>query len=185
MPFRAFAGVPVPADPRLLALLDGLRATRGDLKVVEPGNLHMTLSFLGQVPDEAAGPLSRALDEAAARFAPFRAQLSGVGAFPSARRPRVVWAGVQDPAPLAALANAVRDAFARAGHAGDDKDFRAHATLARVREGSRADDVARFLQRHASDPLPEIEVADARLYRSVPSPRGPTYEVVHAARLGG
>lgn len=183
MSFRAFVGVPVQEAPAITALLSGLAATRADLKVVAPENLHMTLSFLGQVPDEAAGPLSRALDAAVHGQPAFRAQLQGVGAFPSASRPRVVWAGVAEPAPLVALATRVREALAAAGHAGDDKEFRAHLTLARTRSPRGVDALVGFLREHARDPLPEIDVRDVRLYRSLLGPSGPTYETVHAAQL--
>lgn len=185
MPFRAFVGVPVPAEPPLVALLDGLAATGADLKVVDPAQLHVTLSFLGQVPDEAAPRIAAALDEAARPFAPFKLRLQGVGAFPSARRPRVVWAGSKDAEPLVKLANATRDTLRAAGFAGDDKDFRAHVTLARTRSEARIAGAVAFLRDHGRDELPEVPVRDVRLYRSVLSPGGPAYEVVHAAALGG
>ena len=183
MAFRAFVGVPVEPAPSLVALLEALARTKGDLKVVDPALLHFTLSFLGNVPDDAAAPIASALDAAVTGLAPFRAQLEGVGAFPNARRPRVVWAGVADPPPLVALATRVREALAAAGYPGDAKDFRAHLTLARTRSERDLAHVVAFLREHAHDPLPDVPIEEARLYRSVLSPQGPSYETLHTARL--
>lgn len=183
MPFRGFVAVSAPAQPPLVALLGELGTLARGVKAVEPHNLHFTLSFLGQVPDDAQAPIAAALVEAARGVAPFRAHLRGVGAFPSARRPRVVWAGVDDPRPLAALATRVREALAARGLAGDDKDFRAHLTLARVKSERAPDELVHFLRVHGQDELYDIDVREVRLYKSVLAPTGPTYEPLASAAL--
>lgn len=183
MAFRGFAAVPVPAVPALTALLDEIGRLRADVKPVLPEHLHFTLSFLGDTPDDAVGPLADALREAAKGVGPFDVELHAVGAFPSARRPRVVWVGVRDPKPMVELALRTREAFARAGHAGDDKDFRAHLTLARVRSNRGVDELVRFLRVHGDDALPTIRVAESRLYKSTLGPHGPTYEALATAPL--
>lgn len=183
MAFRGFAAVPVPADPALKALLEEIGRLRADVRAVHPDHLHFTLSFLGQVPEEAKGPLGDALLEAARPVKPFDIDLRGVGAFPSARRPRVVWVGVRDPRPLVELAQRTRDAFAKAGHRGDDKDFRAHLTLARVRSERGLDELVRFLVLHGNDGLPTIRAEETRLYKSVLGSQGPSYETLAVAPL--
>lgn len=183
MAFRAFVGVPLQAEPTIQGILESLATSRADLKVVQPANLHATLSFLGDVPDDARGPLAGALDRAVEGVAAFDARLSGIGAFPHARRPRIVWMGIEDPRPLVALATRVRASLAQAGYAGDDKEFRAHITLARTRSERNLAELVAWLRDHAHDPLPEFHVTDARLYRSVLGPAGPTYETLHAASL--
>lgn len=185
MAFRGFAAVPVPADPALTALLDEIGPLRADVRAVHPDHLHFTLSFLGEVPDEARGPLGDALAEAARPVEPFDIELHGVGAFPSARRPRVVWVGVRDPRPLVNLAQRTRDAFANAGHRGDDKDFRAHLTLARVKSERGLEEIVRFLMLHGNDELPTIRAHETRLFKSVLGPHGPSYETLAVAPLEG
>lgn len=183
MALRAFVGVPIPREERLAALLDALGAVPADLKVVSADHLHMTLSFLGDVPEDAPPKLAEALDEAVRGVPSFCARLAAVGAFPNARRPRVVWAGVEDPRPLVALADAVRAGLLGAGFRGDDKDFRAHVTLARVRSEQGLGAVVDFLRRHAAAPLPDVDVGEVRLFRSTLTPEGPRYETLHVARL--
>lgn len=198
MAFRGFVAVPVAAQPPLPALLEEIGALRADVKPVEPANLHFTLSFLGQVEDGMRPALEGALAEAAHGMQPFDVELHGVGAFPSARRPRVVWAGVVDPRPIVALALRVREELAKVGAPADDKDFRAHLTLARVKSEAGVHEVVSFLKRHGGDELPTTRVKDVRLYRSVLGPTaldvppgtsaprrgaGPTYETLFAAPL--
>lgn len=183
MAFRAFVGVPVGPLPPLVRLLEGLDACGADVRTVPPGQLHLTLAFLGDVPDDAPAPLAAALDAATRPFRRFAARLHGVGAFPHARRPRVVWVGVEDPRPLVDLALAVRGALEGAGFPGDGKDFRAHVTLGRMRSERGLGRVADFLKEHGRDEAGEVDVGEVRLYRSVRGPQGAVHEPLHAARL--
>lgn len=183
MTFRAFVGVPVAAEPPLVRLLDDLGATGADLKVVAPENLHLTLSFLGTVPDDAAEPIGAALREATRDVEPFALDLHAVGAFPSASRARVVWAGIRNPKPVSDLAGKVRAALAVARMPQDTKDFRAHVTLARVRSPRGKSRLETFLRAHGHHELPTVPVTDVRLYRSVLGPHGPTYETLVAQPL--
>jgi len=176
-------GAPVGPLPSLVALLDELGRSGARLKLVRPENLHTTIAFLGDVPDDATSRLSGALDEAVKGTPPLAMRLRGVGAFPSAKRARVVWCGVADPAPLAALAARARERLAAAGFAGDEKDFRAHVTLARSTQDAPDEATYRFLEQHGRDELGEWRLEDVRLFQSVLGPHGPTYTVLHAARL--
>lgn len=185
MPFRGFVAVPVPADPSLARLLDELGTLRADVKPVEPEQLHFTLSFLGWLPDEAKAPLSAALPRATEGIAAFDVHLATVGAFPNVRHPRVVWAGVEDPPPLVRLATRVRETLADAGYRGDDKDFRAHLTLARVKSPRGLPEVASFLRAHGHDDLITFRANEVRFYESTLSPKGPTYTTLATAPLEG
>ena len=190
---RAFVAVPAPPEEPLVALLEELGSLDADLRPVAPGHLHFTLSFLGEVPAGAVSELALGMAEAARGVPAFRARLRGVGAFPSARRPRVVWVGLDDPRPMVALATRMREALAARGHPGDDKDLRAHLTLARVKvprgEASRsvrgAEEIGSFLKRHGADMAGEFDVREVVLYESVLSPQGPEYEALATAPLEG
>src|SRR5205809_606055 len=83
-------GSPVGPLPSLVALLDELGRSGARIKLVQPENLHTTIAFLGDVPDDATSRLSGALDEAVKGTPPLAMRLRGVGAFPSAKRARVV-----------------------------------------------------------------------------------------------
>ncbi len=181
MAFRAFVGIPLPPDPALSGALDALRATGADLKPSDPAHLHLTLSFLGDAPDDAAPRMAAALDETARGVSAFTLELHGIGAFPNPRQPRVVWAGARPCPPLDALAERVRKALPP----DDAKPFRAHVTLARVREGGRLAGLPALLASRRDEPLPAVRVEVVNLYRSVLGPGGARHETLHGARLEG
>lgn len=97
-------------------------------------NFHVTLGFLGWVADERVQPISEALGRAVAGLLAGVATLAGLGAFPSTRRARVVWAGVRDPSGVvASTAAAAAEAMLEAGREPERRPFHAHVTLCRLR----------------------------------------------------
>jgi len=76
--------------------IEQLRPAARDVAWVAPDNLHLTLKFLGAVPEARIDSVAGALTDASREAGSFEARIRGLGAFPSAGRPRVVWAGVTD-----------------------------------------------------------------------------------------
>ena len=103
-------------------------------------NLHCTLSFLGAVDDARIPAISDALGAAVAELVDFPTHLSGLGAFPSRGRARVIWAGLADDAGgIATLADSVHEVLRALGFERQQRRFRAHVTLARLRAPRRVD----------------------------------------------
>lgn len=102
----------------------------------EPEGLHLTLAFLGEVPEPAVGTLEAAALEVATRHRPFELRGAGLGQFPPVGAPRVLWLGFKPSEPLDALAEDLRGALRRAGVAFDPKPFMPHLTLARRGAGA-------------------------------------------------
>jgi 2'-5' RNA ligase len=180
---------PDPVRRRLAALADELRRGAGrageEVRWVRPENLHLTLQFLGAVPEERVTAVEAALREAAAEAGrPLHLQVRGAGAFPNARRPRVIWAGLEgDVAPLVALASALGARLAKLGFAPEDRPFAPHLTLGRAREGRGAPGLAGALAAAALvEPTP-WRVPELVLFESHLSPRGPRYEAVTRVAL--
>lgn len=137
----------------------------GRLSRVPRDQLHLTLRFLGEVERVPA------LDLASP---PFSLRVVGGGAFPSAARPRVLWAGIGgDLDALAGLAARVEAAVRSVGLPPADKPFRAHLTLARVRGGRVPEAVAAV---QALPDLGEWPVREVLLVKSTLGPRGAVHE---------
>ena len=183
---RLFIGVPVDGlRPRLEALLLDLRSSGADLRWTRPENLHLTLSFLGEVRDDAVSAVERALAAAARGRPPFSLTLAGLGVFPSVDRPRTVWLGVSEGAEtIGKLAAALRGALASGGlaPAEGDREFAAHLTLGRLRSPAGFDALSNRLGA-AGEPL-ALEVRRILLYRSLPSSEGSSYSVLREEPLG-
>lgn len=132
---RLFVALDLPPviKSRLATLIDAVRPVVPDARWVSPANLHLTLSFLGRVEPSRIPGVAHALGTAVSGLVDFPLTLDGTGAFPSARRARVVWVGLSDPAGgLRALVALVRESLRSLGFE-DDRPFQAHVTLARLR----------------------------------------------------
>ena len=103
---RCFLAIDLPEDLRPgLALVQGeLKRSQADVRWVPPGNIHITLKFFGNVTDAEVPAIIAAAREVAAEQAPLTLKVTGAGAFPNTRSPRVVWLGLGgDMLPLSAV----------------------------------------------------------------------------------
>jgi len=165
--------------------IERLRPAARDVAWIAPSNLHLTLKFLGAVPEERIDAVAGALDEAARCAHAFEARIRGLGAFPSAGRPRVVWAGVTDgAAEMTALAQRVDAALAALGFPRDERPFSPHVTLGRVRRPGRSPELTDALGSAAAREFGRMRVPSASLMRSELGPRGARYTELAAVTLG-
>lgn len=138
-PLRLFVGLRVGPGPRTAMARVALRLCDQDasLRPTDEADLHLTLAFLGATLRERVPALSVALEQVARRHAGAPVTYAGVGAFPDARAPRVLWAGIREerPGELARLAADVARTLEPLGFPPERRAFHAHVTLARVRTG--------------------------------------------------
>jgi 2'-5' RNA ligase len=138
---RLFVGV-FPSAEEVRGWREALRAlfpAPPGFRPVPEGYWHITLWFLGDVPEGRLSDLERILGRAAALVAPFRSNLSGCILFPDERRPRVVALGVPDlEGEWAALAGSLRKPLKAGGFALEERPFHPHLTLARLTDPERA-----------------------------------------------
>jgi RNA 2',3'-cyclic 3'-phosphodiesterase len=148
---------------------------------------HLTLQFLGEVDDVRVDALARALGPALARAPPFDFALEGLGAFPTAGRPRVVWRGVSRGASeLDALARTVRDTVESVGIAPDRSPFVPHVTLFRVRTPRDRERADRLLRSGDGVPPPQVVAVTAvELVESRLEPAGAVHRTFARFPLGG
>lgn len=166
--------------------VEPLRGEWPSLRWARPDQWHLTLTFLGSVPDEGMPELQRRLARAAGRAAPMRLVVTAGGSFGSRRRARVLWLRVDgDREPLRRLAQATGAAARRCGIEVDERPYRPHVTLARAREPA---DVTGLLDRLADHRGPEwtadtLHLVESRL--GAHADRGSVYESVAHWPLGG
>ncbi len=154
------------------------------IRWVRPARLHLTLAFLGDVPDARAAALAGV---GAAPFprSPFRLSLSVAGVFPPSGAPRVIWMGPgRGGEEVAGVARLLRRRLENAGYGPGPACFEPHVTLGRVRR-ARAGGARRLRGVLAGTALPEIAwtVARVSLYESRPGPGGSTYHRLASAPL--
>jgi len=155
------------------------------VKWVRGENVHLTLQFLGNVPEERVPDVALALAEAARAARPLRLEVRGAGGFPSARRPRVVWAGLAgDLLPLAALVQDLGRRLAPLGFAPEDRPWSPHLTLGRARGGG-APGLAGALSAVKDAEVGGWRAGELVLFRSHLAPEGPRYEAIRRDVFGG
>lgn len=191
-PVRAFIGIPLPAEGQeaVAGLQDYLRALPpfSEFRWVPPGNVHITLRFLGDISGDEAAAASTALASGSAGGRAFSFPLDRLGAFPRAENPSVLWAGPMEPPPaLVSLAENLQSALVRAGFPAEERPFRPHLTLARRRRKKRPPRGLAAALREADEarpgPCPVLRMSEAALIQSDLRPGGVVYTPLHTAIL--
>jgi 2'-5' RNA ligase len=104
---------------------------------VPPPNLHVTMRFLGQVTEPMSNALQGMLKPVIAGFHTFELEVSGLGTFPNPERPRIIWAGLKEGSEeIVKLYDLVSARLVSAGFNIDEKPFRSHVTLGRIKGGT-------------------------------------------------
>ena len=150
---RAFVALELGRSLRegLRELQDRLRPGLGDIRLVRPEGIHLTLRFLGQASPAQVERMGGSLASAAAACPRVEARVAGVGTFPERGSPRVLWLGLEVPPPIEQLQRACERCARSAGFEPEQRPFRAHLTLGRWRE-------------RASRPqLPQVDLGPTRL----------------------
>lgn len=170
------------------AALETLARRVQGVKWVRPETIHITLKFLGEMKDSDLPRIAEAVAECAKAAAPSRLDFRGLGAFPNADRPRVVWAGASEPVnpgALARLSGNLDAALAPFGAKRENRAFKAHATLGRVRRPKSMPELARSLRQMAEEPFGQMEAAEIVLMQSDLTPKGPVYKPLSRHPLCG
>jgi 2'-5' RNA ligase len=179
---RLFVAVELPDEMRraVRAASDELRQRLGSrikARWLPTENLHITVRFIGNVPDERSDAIVHGAG-APLDLDPFQIRLGGCGAFPPSGAPRVIWMAVADgAAPLAAIHREMNRRLERFGFEPERRAYSAHLTLARVKDVARGTTAAVRKAIIASPCVsPGCRVSHATIFRSVLSPAGARYE---------
>jgi 2'-5' RNA ligase len=174
---KLFVAVDLPAGVTAeLALLQPSRAP--GVRLVRPGQMHLTLHFLGRAPIERTAAALEAVEVAA-----FCLAFEGVGLFPSAGEAVTLWAGVTPSPALVGLHEAVAAALAGEGFRPEARPYTPHVTLARCGPRAAARVIDEFLAQNEGFALPAVTVTGFSLHSSTPAGDAPVYRRERSFRL--
>jgi 2'-5' RNA ligase len=188
---RSFIAIELPEEAkeglaRLRKVLE--RDEHKFVKWVEPGGIHLTLKFLGNIHSKRLTEITEAMGKAAQGVSPFRLEISGLGAFPSLRQARVLWVGIGGELDkLSRLQQNIDSALAALGFAKEERSFVPHLTLARIRQGASPLERRSFGELVGSTIFEDkyhVEVEAISLMRSQLTPAGAIYTCLSAVELG-
>lgn len=158
---RLFVAIPLPAPVR--RALTGISTGVPGARWTQPDNLHLTLRFIGEVPEPEARDIADVLSLVDGR--PFAARLKGVGQFGDRKRAHVLWAGVEAGPELQLLRGRIENRLARVGVDPEGRKFTPHVTLARLKS-TPLDWVGRYIFDNGRFETPSFEVSEFALFSS-------------------
>jgi 2'-5' RNA ligase len=187
---RAFIAIDLSAEiiqrleevaGQLKQRLDGMQ-----IRWVPVENIHLTLKFLGDVSMTNLEVLKKILLSESSNHPTFEMSVGELGAFPSLRRPRVIWVGVTAPSELNTLQHGIETETARLGYQHENRDFSPHLTLGRVSRNAssqEAHQIGQVLDSFKVGFLGATRVREVYLYRSDLRPGGAVYTRLMTALL--
>ncbi len=174
--------LPDPVKLSLGRLQEKLKESRADVKWVAVKNIHLTLKFLGEVPEDRIENISAAIQGVSAGVPAYQMRLSTVGAFPSVSSPRVIWAGIAEGgAQTEAISTQLETRLEAVGFPPEERPFTAHITLGRRRSSRNSGPLTQALkelQQRSAPPQEAFEINKVTLFKSTLSPQGPSYEAL-------
>ncbi len=177
---RTFVSVTVPNQ--VLTLQEMLKTTVSDkeknLRWSKPGQIHLTLKFIGFTPPDAIDQINKTLGEVVKRHSWMEFTVSGTGCFPSQKRPRVLWVGLDGSGKtLLNFVNDINQSLVKYGFPQEEKEFIPHITFGRITYPPKnTPDVDSFLKTKY-DPIP-MSITRIRLISSELFPNGPIYSIL-------
>ncbi len=161
-----------------------LRDAGYPVKWVAADNVHMTVKFLGEVAESRAGAIEVGLRQAVGDTNTFMLSVGQFGAFPSAKRPRVLWVGCETLPALELLADALEREMSQLGFETEGRAFRPHVTIGRVRREAKPAEL-KGLEKDLErvEFFEEVQIGSVDLMRSHVGPKGPRYELLASAEL--
>jgi len=171
---RTFVAVFPPQEVReaLFRAARDLQASN-DFRLIGQEKIHLTLKFLGNVTQDELDRVTRALKRLSGRHKPFQVSTSGFGAFPSKRRARILWTGIEAGASLLrTVAEDVEDLLEPVGFEREDRPYVPHLTLGRAKARQTK------LEDPNTPPAIRFKVSSVDLVQSVPGKRGVTYQIL-------
>ncbi len=182
---RLFIALPLekPVKDRLGQIIADFKQKGGSVKWVKPENTHLTLRFLGDTDEKLLAKIKTEIDAVASTHPPVATSINIIGGFPNLNRPRVIWVGIEkEIESLAKMARQMELKIRTLGFEKESRPFKAHLTLARVREPRGNERLFEYLQGYKLEEIP-IHFDRIVLFKSTLTSQGPIYERLHEAPL--
>lgn len=175
---RSFIAIELPDEIRhaLAEVQKRLRRDVAGVRWVEAGSIHLTLKFLGDIHTEQIQPIAAAAMGVVQNEPPLTLGVCDLGAFPNPRRPRVIWVGIGgDVARLGRLQTRLEEALEPLEFPREERAFRPHLTVGRVKDPRRPPDLTRALADVTVPRCNSFDVREILLYKSDLRPTGAIY----------
>jgi 2'-5' RNA ligase len=177
---RIFIALKIIPGALLMRMHASLKALLGNEKItwVDPANIHLTLAFLGDTEDDLIKVVSIMLKKTCTGFGEFKFNLVGTGIFKNFNDPRVIWIGIERNEKLLQLNNLIMTGLKDAGFKLEDRPYRPHLTLGRIKFLRDNNALKKALEKYQDKPIQQVHVEEVILYESILKPTGPVYKPI-------
>ena len=177
---RLFVAIRVDARDKLLQAYQTIRhnLTGQPINWVNENNLHLTLKYLGNTPDEKVAEIDHCLQKVVAHHTTFGFDIKGFGYFGNLRFPRVLWLGIHSGEELANTQQFIHEKLAEWGEKEDYSVYKPHLTIGRVKHFNKPDTLLALEAEYANLLLQHEQVKEIILYESILKPTGPVYNAL-------
>jgi 2'-5' RNA ligase len=180
---RAFIAIPINEETRcaLATAQTSLKKANAHVAWVAPANIHVSLAFLGDIVSDLIPPIEQVLDATAAVTTPFAFDVADLGTFGRPDSPRVIWAGVRNPAPIQRLQGKIADGLRSLQIPQETREFVPHLTLGRVKSSRNRGELTKAIRTAERRSFGRVEATRVLFMRSILKPTGSEYSIVHEA----
>ena len=186
---RSFLAFELPGEMKEIvkSVHADLVKTALDVKWVRPGNVHITVVFLGNVGTQDLALLGREVSKVCSKYGMFEVELKGMGIFGGLRSPRVLWIGLGgDLERMGFFRDAISKRVTRFGIKQEKRPFRPHLTLGRFRKGAKGGQILKdILKRYEGLTSERHMLRELTLFRSDLRPEGAQYTKIESWPLEG
>jgi 2'-5' RNA ligase len=186
MYLRCFIAVDIPVQIKsdIGDLIAVFKKYNADVKWAVHENLHLTLKFLGKTSEDLLPKIAELLSKVVLSYKPFCIKIYGVGVFPNRKYPRVIWVGIEDADLLKKLQRDVENAMTSIGYEKEEREYRPHLTLGRVRSQKKMSNIIDELDNLQRKDFGGAEISNIRLMQSDLRPTGAQYSCLEEIPLG-
>ncbi len=181
---RAFIAIDIPVSQKAIKIINELKKTQIDAKLVETKNMHLTLKFLGDTDENLIDEIEKTIKESTKNTQPFEITLKNIGVFPNQNYIKVAWIGVENAEPLKQITETIDTKLQNLGFEKEKRPFSAHLTIARIKSAKNKEKLIQLINKYENTEFHKIKIDKIILKKSTLTPEGPIYTNLRQITLG-
>jgi 2'-5' RNA ligase len=182
--FRGFVAVDIPVFPKILDIVNEIKNSGANIKLVEPKNIHITLKFLGDTEEELIDKIEDIIKKSTEDTNHFDIKLKSSGVFPNQNYIKVVWIGLENTENLEKISSKINEESSKLGFEREKRKFSPHITIGRVRSAKNKDKLLQIINKYQDVEFADLTIDSIKLKKSELTSKGPIYTTLKEVKLG-